>query len=57
MTDLVKDMVDSIIMDNNSDAEQDFRDVMAAKMTDALDQRKIEIAQSMGANNAEVQDN
>lgn len=57
MSDLVKDMLDNVIMDNNADAEQEFRDVMAAKMTDALDQRKIEIAQSMGANNAEVQDN
>jgi len=57
MSDLVKDMLDDVIMDNNADAETNFRDVMAAKMTDALDQRKIEIAQSMGANNAEVQDN
>jgi hypothetical protein len=57
MSDLVKDMLDNVIMDNNADAEQEFRDVMAAKMTDALDQRKIEIAQSMGANDAEVQDN
>ena len=57
MSDLVKDMLDNVVMDNNADAESNFRDVMAAKMTDALDQRKIEIAQSMGANNAEVQDN
>ena len=57
MSDLVKDMLDNVIMDNNADAESTFRDVMAAKMTDALDQRKIEIAQSMGANDAEVQDN
>ncbi len=57
MSDLVKDMLDNVIMDNNANAEQEFRDVMAAKMTDALDQRKIEIAQSMGANDAEVQDN
>jgi hypothetical protein len=57
MSDLVKDMLDNVIMDNNANAEQEFRDVMAAKITDALDQRKIEIAQSMGANDAEVQDN
>lgn len=55
MSDLVKDLLDNVIMDNNGDAEENFRDVMAAKMTDALDQRKIEIAQNMGANNAEVQ--
>jgi len=57
MSDLVKDLLDDIIMDNNAEAETNFRDVMAAKMTDALDNKKIEIAQSMGANNAEVQDN
>lgn len=57
MSDLVKDLLDDVIMDNNADAESNFRDVMAAKMTDALDNKKIEIAQSMGANDAEVQDN
>ena len=55
MSELARELVDNILSDKNADAEQNFSDLMAAKITDALDARKIEVAQQMGANNAEVQ--
>ena len=50
MSDLVRNMLDDIINDNQAAAQEKFNDALAMKITDALDQRKIEIAQSMGAN-------
>lgn len=55
MSELAQELVDNILMDKNSDAQQNFQDLMAAKVTDVLDARKLEVAQQMGANNAEVQ--
>lgn len=55
MSELAQALVDNILSDKNTEAQQNFSDLMAAKITDVLDARKIEIAQQMGANNAEVQ--
>ena len=55
MSELAQELVDNILLDKNSDAQQNFQDLMATKVTDALDARKLEVAQQMGANDAEVQ--
>jgi hypothetical protein len=48
-------MLDNIQTDNNAEAQQNFTDLISIKLTDALDQRKIEIAQQLGARDASVQ--
>lgn len=50
MSEIIRNLVDNIINDNQAAAQENFNDALATKITDALDQRKIEIAQSMGAN-------
>lgn len=55
MSELAHEFIDNILLGKNVEAEQNFQDLMATKITDALDDRKIEVAQQMGANNAEVQ--
>lgn len=55
MSELIKQMLDNLIDGNQAAAQEDFNDLMSTKVTDALDARKTEVAQSMGANNAEVQ--
>jgi hypothetical protein len=52
---ITADLVDNILLDNNAEAQQNFADIMGAKVTAALDARKIEVAQSLGASNVEVQ--
>lgn len=54
---LIKSMLDDIQADNHADAQQTFLDLIGSKMTDALDQRKEEIAQQLGAFNGDVQTN
>ena len=49
------ELVDNILQDNNAEAMQNFADIMGAKVTDALDARKIEVAQNLGANHGQVQ--
>jgi hypothetical protein len=46
-------MVDNILMGNNADAMQSFDDAMAAKITDAIDAKKIEIASTLGQRDQE----
>ena len=41
-------MVDSIINNQQNDAMEKFNEIMATKITDALDARKIELASSIG---------
>ena len=55
MSELVKNMLDNIIDDKQGEAQQNFNDAMALKITDALDQHKQNLARQMGASNAEVQ--
>ena len=52
---MTTELVDNILQDNNAEAQQNFSDIMGAKITAALDARKVEVAQSLGANNVEVQ--
>jgi hypothetical protein len=49
MSDLIRDMLDNIIMDNHANAQENFQDLIAAKVTDVLDAHKIQVAQSLGA--------
>ena len=55
MSELIKTMLDNIINDNQAEAQENFNDAVALKVTDALDARKVEVAQNMGADNGEVQ--
>ena len=54
-SELIRDMLDNIHTDSNADAQQNFTDLISMKLTDALDQRKMEIAQQLGAFNVSVQ--
>lgn len=47
-------MIDDIIDGNNTDAKDGFESALSTKLTDALDAKKIEIAQSIYSK--EVQD-
>ena len=40
-------MIDDIIDGNNTDAKDGFESALSTKLTDAIDARKIEIAQSL----------
>jgi hypothetical protein len=55
MNDQIKDMLDNIQMDNNAEALQTFQDIISVKLTDALDQRKQQVAKQLGAYNADIQ--
>lgn len=55
MTSAIKDMLDNLINNNQAEAQDIFNDIMSAKVTDVLDQKKIEVAQQLGANDAEIQ--
>lgn len=55
MSELVKAMLDNIIDDNHAEAQDNFNAALSLKVNDALDQRKIDIAQALGANDGEVQ--
>ena len=54
-SELIRDMLDNIHTDSNAEAQQNFTDLISMKLTDALDQRKMEIAQQLGAFNVSVQ--
>lgn len=51
---IINKMIDDIIDGNNTDAKDSFESALSAKLTDALDAKKIEIAQSIYSK--EVQD-
>jgi hypothetical protein len=55
MSELIKSMLDNIIDDKQAEAQENFNDAVALKITDALDARKVDLAQQMGANHGEVQ--
>lgn len=52
--DIINKMIDDIIDGNNTDAKDSFEAAISNKLTDALDAKKIEIAQSIYSK--EVQD-
>lgn len=51
---LIKAMLDSIEIDQPAQAQEHFNDILSMKLTDALDQRKQEVAQQLGNLNADV---
>jgi hypothetical protein len=44
----IQQMVDNIILGNQADAIKNFNDAMASKLSDSLDDKKTEIASSIG---------
>ena len=44
---ILNKLVDDILDSNNLDAQQTFEDAISIKLTDALNQRKADIAQSI----------
>ena len=44
---IINKMIDDIIDGNNTDAKDGFETALSNKLTDALDTRKIELAQSV----------
>jgi hypothetical protein len=46
-TEIINKMIDDIIDGNNTDAKDGFESALSTKLTDAIDARKIEIAQSL----------
>jgi hypothetical protein len=55
MSEVIRNMLDNIIDDKQAEAQENFADAMSAKITDALDARKVEVAKQMGAKDVEVQ--
>lgn len=49
-------MIDDIIDGNNTDAKDGFESALSTKLTDAIDARKIEIAQSLYNQEVEVEE-
>lgn len=45
---VIHHMVDSIINNQQNDAMEKFNEIMATKITDALDAKKIELASGIG---------
>jgi len=46
-TEIINKMIDDIIDGNNTDEKDGFKSALSNKLTDALDARKIELAQSI----------
>ena len=46
-TEIINKMIDDIIDGNNTDAKDGFESALSNKLTDAIDARKIELAQSI----------
>lgn len=44
----IRNMVDNILAGNNAEAQNNFNTAMAEKLTSSLDDRKQEIAASLG---------
>ena len=52
---IINKMIDDILSGENTDAEAGFNSVLASKLTDALEDRKVELAQSLyGKQNDEI---
>ena len=49
-------MIDDIIDGNNTDAKDGFESALSTKLTDAIDARKIEIAQSLYNQEVEIEE-
>lgn len=51
--DSVRSLVDNLLANKEADAVQDFNAAMAAKLTDAFDSRRQEIASTLGQSSEE----
>lgn len=49
----LKNMIDQLLDNNNLDAAEAFQSVISAKVASALEDKKLEIAQSLGASGHE----
>lgn len=49
----IQDIIDKIIAGDNTAAQDSFDNVMAAKVTDALDTKRFELAQTVYDNSAD----
>lgn len=52
----ISSMIDSIVNGDNNKAKEDFGSIVGVKVADALDTRKVELAQSLYTQDT-VQDN
>jgi hypothetical protein len=50
---VIQHMVDNILMGKNTEAMDNFGEVISAKVSDALDARRIEIASTLGQTETE----
>jgi len=48
---VITNMIDKIIAGDNTSAHDDFESLISSKMAAALDQRKLEVAQSLYGSN------
>ena len=55
-TEIINKMIDDIIDGNNTDAKDGFESALSTKLTDAIDARKIEIAQSLYNQEVEIEE-
>lgn len=49
---LIYKMLDNIVADQGAEAQQTFNDIISVKLTDALEDRKLDIARKIGAHDA-----
>lgn len=54
-SEVIRHMIDNILQGNNTDALQNFEDIVSGKMADSIDNKKIEIASTLGAKEDESQ--
>ena len=54
--DTIRSMIDDILMDRGNDALEKVNAMMGSKVTDALDQQRLDIASTLGQDHAELQD-
>lgn len=53
---IIRNMIDDILGDRGNDAMEKIHSVMADRVTDALADKKLEIASMIGQTNADVQE-
>lgn len=54
-SEVIRHMVDNILQGNNTDALENFGEIISSKISDNLDTRKIEIASTLGAKDEDTE--
>jgi hypothetical protein len=54
--DMIRDMIDDILDDKGGDALDKMNTMLGAKVSDALETAKLDIASTLGQDHAEIQD-